>query len=184
MDLMYKKVYNLSSDVNVKEVLTFISERALPTLKPHLFAYQAKDLYELVLYGSKIDAKADIKKTFSGSKWGNKENPNNKENSPKPVISEPKVVEKPLNHSWKQVEGSQEFPKPLKCTVCSKFGHSAENCTSRVQVKKASPLPKEVTPSVDPPEPVDKQGKGDGAGRSADSSLPTPSYRIRHSACP
>jgi hypothetical protein len=48
---MYRKV---SSGVNVKEVLTFISERALPILNPHLLAYQAKDLYKLVLYGSKI----------------------------------------------------------------------------------------------------------------------------------
>jgi hypothetical protein len=166
MDLMYRKVYNLSSDVNVKEVLTFISERALPTLKPHLLAFQAKDLYALVLYGSKIEvpqsAKSDVKKTFSGSKWGNKENPTNKETSPKPVISEPNAVEKPPNNTWKKVEGNKEFPKP-KCTFCTKYGHTAENCRSRIQVKKASPLTKEVTPSVDPPKPVDKQGKGEGA---------------------
>jgi hypothetical protein len=144
-------VYNLSSDVNVKEVLTFIPERALPTLKTPPLAFQANDLYALVLYGSKIEvpqsAKLDVKKTFSGSKWGNKENPTNKETSQKPVISEPKVVEKPLKNSWKKVDGSQESPKPMKCTFCTKFGHSAENCRS----------------SVDYPKPVDKQGKGDGA---------------------
>jgi hypothetical protein len=167
MDLMYRKVHNLSSDLNVKEVLSFISERALPTLKPHLLAYQAKDLYELVLYGSKIEipqsANSDAKKTISGSKWVHKESQNNRETSPKPVVSEPKALEKPSNMTFKKVEGNEEFPKPkLKCTFCAKFGHSAENCRSRVQVKKASPLNKELKPSVDPPKPAEKQGNGEG----------------------
>jgi hypothetical protein len=81
MDLMDRKAHNLSSDLNVKEVLSFISERALQTLKLHLLGYQAKDLDELVLYASKIElpqsAKTDTKNLFSGSKWINKEFPNN-----------------------------------------------------------------------------------------------------------
>jgi hypothetical protein len=102
MDLMYRTVHNLSSDLNVKEVFSFISERALPILKPHLLAHQAKDLYELVLYGQ--SAKSDTKKPFSGSKWVNKESLNNRETSPKPVLSEPKVLEKPSNMTSKKVE--------------------------------------------------------------------------------
>jgi hypothetical protein len=36
-------------------IMSFIYERALPNLKPHLLAYSAKDLYDLVQYGSKIE---------------------------------------------------------------------------------------------------------------------------------
>jgi hypothetical protein len=188
MDLMYRKVHNLQSDVNVKEVLSFISERALPTLKPHLLAYQAKDLYELVLYGSKIElpqsAKSDAKKTFSGSKWVGKESPNNTEASPKPVVSEPKALEKSPNMPSRKVEGTSESPKPkLKCTFCAKFGHSAENCRSRVQAMKASPLNREVKPSVDPPKPADKQGNGDGCKDPRIRRHPSPNTGS-DSACP
>jgi Mn-containing catalase len=139
--LRRQRVHNLSSDLNVKEVLSFISERALPTLKPHLHAYQAKDLYELKLYGSKIElpqsAKPDAKKTFSGSKWGSKESPNSKETSPKPVVSEPKAMEKPPYMTSKKVEENNESPKPIKCTFCTRYGHTADNCRSRAQAKKS-----------------------------------------------
>jgi hypothetical protein len=55
MDLMYRKVYNLDSESNTPMIMSFISERALPNLKPHLLAYSAKDLYDLVQNGSKIE---------------------------------------------------------------------------------------------------------------------------------
>jgi hypothetical protein len=62
----------------------------------------------------------------------------------------------------KKVEGNNESQKPIKCTFCTRYGHTADNCRSQVQAKKASPLNKEVKPPVDPSKPADQQGNGDG----------------------
>jgi hypothetical protein len=42
MDLMFRKVYNLDTESNTPMIMYFMSERALPNLKPHLLEYSAK----------------------------------------------------------------------------------------------------------------------------------------------
>jgi hypothetical protein len=128
MYLMYRKVYNMDTDDNTPEILSFISERALSTLKPHLLAYHAKDLYELVLYGSKIGTpykKAPGTKRAneapSTTKWVHK--PSNKvvsASSDKP----PQVANVSQVSNAKSNDSVPLKPREF-CTKCRKVGHWA-----------------------------------------------------------
>jgi hypothetical protein len=145
MDLMYRKVYNMDTDDNTSEILSFISERALPTLKPHLLAYHAKDLYELVLYGSKIETpykKAPETKRVNEAPSTNKfiNKPYNK------VVSAD--TEKPLQvakvSQVSNVKSNDTVPRNSRefCTKCRKVGHWSNDCPKQTApVKKANLRP-------------------------------------------
>jgi len=55
MDFMFRKVYGIEESENSRDILSFISERALPSLKPHLLGCSATTLYELVQFGAKLE---------------------------------------------------------------------------------------------------------------------------------
>jgi hypothetical protein len=165
MDLMYRKVYNMDTENNTPEILSFISERALPTLKPHLLAYHAKDLYELVLYGSKIETpykKAPepkrLNEAHSNPKWNNK--PYNK------VVSGD--TEKPPQLSKvsqvSNAKSSDTVPQKVTefCKKCRKVGHWTPDCPKKsAQGKKATVRPLNDELVLEPVVSPKSQGNGE-----------------------
>lgn len=55
MELAYRKLHRDNNPEINKTIIDFISERALPSLKPHLLGCHAQDIYELIQFAQKLE---------------------------------------------------------------------------------------------------------------------------------
>jgi hypothetical protein len=142
--------------------MSFISERALPNLKPHLLAYSAKDLYDLVQYGSKIEVPQVSKPVENRMKSDGSRVPEaDTKPYPRWAVSNPEkrvqvesatgVASKKATIPPSNTEKGNKKPYHQKvCTICNANGHWYQDCrTVRPQTKKATVQPKEAEKTPD-----------------------------------
>jgi len=145
MDLQYRKLYKITNNNNQKEIIMFISERALPNIKAHLLACNAKDLYELIRFGSKIETPVrEPRKDWFKTRNEGGQRPDKPSHTSIPKVEgqqkgylntsqgqhKDKMPEQsPQRQNEKQ--GSKDTGYVPICYLCKKTGHVKAQCHSR-----------------------------------------------------
>jgi hypothetical protein len=149
MDLMYRKVYNLHNEDNSKEILSFIAERSLPQLKPHLLACNATDIYELVQFGAKLEVPKNV--------FVAKDVPQSDKKIDEPFQSRERpgrTRNGPRKDMRNRDEPSSKQKKSGPCIHCQRTNHPSEECwfkkpkAKQARVKSPEPVPEPEAPSL------------------------------------
>ncbi|CAL8087458.1 unnamed protein product [Orchesella dallaii] len=127
MELSYRKLHRENTPEINQTIIEFISERALPSIKPHLLGCHAKDIYELIQFAQKLEP--TVSSTSNIFRQGQKDSyDKNKSIFYNRGVRPPSPKDKSPPSSSPEKGKDAKDQQQLKCKRCGKTNHKTDDC--------------------------------------------------------
>lgn len=139
MDLQYRKVHRMTTNTKEAEIITFISERALPYLKANILGSSATTVVDLINYASKIERPVQDRSHHNSIKFKSWQKADKKvESHQANSANSARKTPPPSNNRQQQRQPQQQVApsaqqaRPKVCTYCPHLNnHTTQNCRRR-----------------------------------------------------